>query len=202
MKQIGVIVRFVVPAAVAAAAMVATGCVAFETPEEQDVRIQQMASINSDVQILKDERQRLIQQLEVSRQENAQLTMQVKDLSDRLDLVEQRFGNLDGNYRRKLEELQRTIASESAARKTAVDDVVRSVSKEISSTANRLQEQQRRVVKAAVDGAPQGEYVVQKRDTLAAIAKAFGVSSSSLARANNIKGSSVRPGQKLTIPKK
>ena len=192
-------VRLAVPAL---AALAAAGCVAFETPEQQDLRMQQMASMNSDVQTLMNERQQMVQMLEVSRQENAQLGMKVKDLSDRLDLVEQRFGTLDGSYRRKLEDLQRTIASESAARKTAIDDVVHSTSQVIATTANKLQAQQRQAVKAAVEGAPQGEYVVQKGDTLTAIAKAFGVTTTSLGRVNNLKGGMVRPGQRLVIPKK
>jgi len=149
-----------------------------------------------------NERQQMVQMLEQSRQENAQLGMKSKDLSDRLDLVEQRFGTLDGAYRRKLEDLQRTISSESAARKTAIDDVVHATSQSIATTANKLQAQQRQAVKAAVEGVPQGDYVVQKGDTLTAIARAFGITTASLSKANNLKGGTVRPGQKLVIPKK
>lgn len=203
MKRMGCMMRMAIRLVVpAATALAAAGCVAFETPEQQDLRMQQMASMNSDVQTLMSERQQMVQVLEQSRQENAQLGMKVKDLSDRLDLVEQRFGTLDSSYRRKLEDLQRTIASESAARQTAIKDVVHATSQSIATTANKLQAQQRQAVKAAVEGAPQGDYVVQKGDTLAAIAKAFGVTTASLGRANNLKGGMVRPGQKLVIPKK
>lgn len=204
MKRMGCImmrmsVRLALPVA---AALTLAGCVAFETPEQQDLRTQQMASMNSDVQTLMSERQQMVQMLEQSRQENAQLGMKVKDLSDRLDLVEQRFGTLDSSYRRKLEDLQRTIASESAARQTAIKDVVHATSQSIATTANKLQAQQRQAVRAAVEGTPQGDYVVQKGDTLAAIAKAFGVTPASLSRANNLKGGAIRTGQKLVIPKK
>ena len=109
---------------------------------------------------------------------------------------------MDSAYRRKLEDLQRTITSESAARKTAIDDVVHATSQSIATTANKLQAQQRQAVKAAVEGTPQGDYVVQKGDTLAAIAKAFGVTAASLSRANNLKGGAIRPGKKLVITKK
>ncbi|MEI8080039.1 MAG: LysM peptidoglycan-binding domain-containing protein [bacterium] len=203
MKRMGNVVRMAIRLAVpVAAALAAAGCVAFETPEQQDLRMQQMASLNSDVQTLMNERQQMVQMLEQSRQENAQLGMKSKDLSDRLDLVEQRFGTLDGAYRRKLEDLQRTISSESAARKTAIDDVVHATSQSIATTANKLQAQQRQAVKAAVEGVPQGDYVVQKGDTLTAIARAFGITTASLSKANNLKGGTVRPGQKLVIPKK
>ncbi len=62
-------VRMAVPAA---AVLTLAGCVAFETPEQQDLRMQQMASMNSDVQTLMGERQQMVQMLEQSRQENAQ----------------------------------------------------------------------------------------------------------------------------------
>ena len=46
------------------------------------------------------------------------------------------------------------------------------------------------------------EYTVQKGDTLVMISKAFSVSADSLRRANGLKSDSLRPGQRLTIPKK
>jgi len=92
------------------------------------------------------------------------------------------------------------ILKESTARKTAIQDVVTSVSSEISKTATQLQAQQQQLQKSMMPTA-QGDYVVQKGDSMAAIAKAFGVSLSSLQKANGLKNTSVRVGQKLVIPK-
>jgi LysM repeat protein len=47
-----------------------------------------------------------------------------------------------------------------------------------------------------------GEYVVQKGDTLSSIAKANGCTVAELRKANNLAGSAINVGQKLTIPQK
>ena len=74
------------------------------------------------------------------------------------------------------------------------------MSSEISKTATQLQEQQRKLLKS-MESTAQGEYVAQKGDSLAAIAKAFNVSLTSLQKANGLKSTSLRVGQKLVIPK-
>jgi LysM repeat protein len=45
------------------------------------------------------------------------------------------------------------------------------------------------------------EHVVQKGETLTAIAKQYGVTVADLKKANSLTGDEIRIGQKLTIPK-
>jgi len=177
-----------------------TGCATLATTDDLDQQTQRMASLNADVQTLAEERQKLIHMLEASRMETAQLAFQVKDLTQRLDLLEGRFAKVDASYKQALDDLNAVVRKESESRKTAIQDVVTSVSSEIAKTANQLQEQQRKLMKS-MESTAQGEYVVQKGDTLAAIAKAFNVSLSSLQKANGLKSTSIRVGQKLIIPK-
>ena len=188
--------------------VIGSGCASIQTEDMVNQQSQEIASLKADLNTLADDRQRMIGQLEAQRQETAQVGGQVRQLQDRLDLVEKQFAAVDTTYRQKLQDLQHTINDESKLRETAIKDVVTAVSKEMANKTNQFQEQQQQLMKSlaaaakAAEAAPQFEYVVQKGDTLAAIAKASGVSVESLQRMNGIKGTTVRVGTKLMIPKK
>ena len=192
--------RWLIPVLCGALLLGATGCVTLETTEDRDFRMQQMASMNADFRALMEERQKLINMLEANRMETAQLTYQVKDLSQRLDLVEGRFGTVDANYKQALDKLNAAIRNESQRRQDAIKDVVTSVSSEIAKTANQLQAQQQQLLKS-MEPSAQGDYVVCRGDTLSAIAKAFGITVESLKKANGMKDANLHVGQKLVIPK-
>lgn len=198
--------RWIMRAAGAALLVSVTGCVTMESQAERDRQLQQVATINQNMKVLIQERQTLTGQVDVLRQDNGDLSAQVRHLTERLDLVEQQYAAVDANYKGKLQELQVAISSEGKARETAIKDVVRSVSQEISNTATQLQDQQRQLLKAYTAGSSaaasaQGEYVVQKGDTLGAIARAFKVTTESLQKANKLSGATIHVGQKLVIPK-
>jgi LysM repeat protein len=193
--------------------LLGTGCASIQTEDAVNQQSQEIASLKADfradLNTLAEDRQRLLNQLDVQRQETAQLRGQIRQLQDRLDLVEKQAAAGDVTYRQKLQELQRTIADESKLRATAIQSVVTEVSSVVASKTNQLQAQQQQLMKSleeaqkAAAEAPQYEYVVQKGDTLAAISKAAGVPIESLQKANGLrKGSPVRVGMKLVIPRK
>jgi len=200
MKKLGVLV-------IGGALLVSlSGCITLETAAERNYRLQQMATINQNLNVLVQERQTLANQVDATRQENAALGAQVKHLTERLDLVEQQFGAMDATYKRKLQELQQAIANEGKTRETVTKEMTHAFSEEIANTATQLQDQQRQLLKAYAAGSSaaanaQGEYVVQKGDTLGAIARAFKVTAESLQKANKLSGATIRIGQKLVIPK-
>ncbi len=195
-----------------------SGCMSFQTPEERDaqvrreqfvtaqvarlrreasVRGQVLAGVRADVTGLQDSQRRLAARVE-------DLAGQLDALSHRLDLVERELTRLDSTYRQRLAELQRAVALEGKARDQAIQAVIRSVSKEISTTANQLQSQQQRLLKSLAGGGAagtaQGEYTVVRGDTLSAIASAFGVRVADIKKANHLKNDLIREGQKLIIP--
>lgn len=189
--------------------LLGTGCASIQTEDVVNQHSEEIASLRADVNTLAEDRQRMINQLEAQRQEAAQVNLQVRQLQERLDLAEKQVAAGDATYRQKLQDLQRTITAESRLRETAIQDVVKAVSQEVASKTNEIQEQQQQLMKslaaaakAAEAAAPQYEYVVQKGDTLAAIAKAAGVPVTSLQKANGLKGTILPVGMKLVIPKK
>lgn len=176
------------------------GCIALQTPEDLDAQQQQQASLAADVQTLRSERQNLVNMLEAIRQQNAEHEYKILDLQKRLDLVENQLAATNTAYKQELQRVKDTIASESSARVTAINDMKTAVSTELARTASEIQKQLKAMPKS--DTSAQGEYTVQKGDTLMMIARAFGVSTDSLRRANGLKGDMLRLGQRLTIPKK
>jgi len=194
------------------------GCVSYETPGERDARLrrqQQMAVMQSrfgqtadrqgrELAAMRADVQRVVEdcrKLNARGQDNA---AQIENIQHRLDLIERELARLDSTYRSKLEQLQQAVKLEGAARQKAIRTVVRSVSQEISNTADKLQAQQQRMLQSLANDATgaQGEYTVLRGDTLSAIAVAFGVTVEDIKRANNLKKDMIREGQKLVIPKK
>ena len=220
MKRI-LCVSFARGACVVLAGAVVSGCAMLETPSDREMRMrrqQQMsmqvsrlnqtrdqqsrivAGLRADVQALMEERQRVLGMVESARREAALVRQELQDLDRRLSLAERQLSKMDADYRQRLEGLQGTIARQEKARKEAIDQVIDTVSQEISATASKLQQEQRQLLKSVGGSEVQGEYVVQSGDTLGAIAQAFGVSLRSLKRANNLEGDLIRVGQKLVIP--
>lgn len=192
----------------AGVSLLGVGCVTLETTEERDQRLQQAASLTADVQALMEDRQRLVNMVQATDQQSQQFLVQLRQLGARVDLLEKQVSTTDVAYRQQLQhlqQLQRVIADESKARATAVDDLKKAASQELANMASHQQAQQKQLMKAleaAAASGGQGEYVVQKNDTLKMISKAAGVSLDNLRRANNLKSDALRVGQKLIIPRK
>jgi len=212
------IIRSRAPVSVLVLCLAVAGCASYELPAERDARFrrqQQMAVMPSrygqtatrqgrELAAVRADVQRVVEdcrKLNARSQDNA---TQLENIQHRLDLIERELARLDSTYRNKLEQLQQAVKLEGAARQKAIRTVVRSVSQEISATANKLQAQQQRMLKAMADdaGGAQGEYKVVRGDTLGAIAAAFGVTVDEIKKANQLKNDLIREGQKLVIPKK
>ncbi len=197
-----------------------SGCMTYETPGAREARLRrqreqlamvqtrfgqtttrqarELAAVRADVQGVAED----CRKLGAGVQDNS---ARIEEIQHRLDLIERELARLDSTYRRRLADLQKAVKLEGAARQKAIQTVVRSVSQEISTTANRLQAQQQRALKALAGGSgvgAQGEYTVVRGDTLSAIAAAFGVEVEDIKKANNLKSDLIREGQKLVIPKK
>ena len=208
----------------AALLVLATGCVTLETTAERNARIRrdqqvsvQMARMNSqwdqrgrdlaalraEEQVLLENHRRLAADLQASRQEAAAVKGEVARLQLRLDLVDRQLASVDANYKKRLEQLQRSVALEGKTRKDAINQVITSVSQEIEKTATKLQVEQQRMLKSAA-GTPGGQkqYTVVAGDCLSAIAQAFEVTIEGIKKANALKGDLIHPEQTLVIPAK
>ena len=107
-----------------------------------------------------------------------------------------------------------SMKAEIAALKSAVAELRRELGqqrgeivKDLSGRISKLQQQSAPPppapkIERKVFAGPHVEYTVQSGDSLYLIAKAFDVSVKEIRERNNLKGDSLRVGQKLTIPKK
>jgi LysM repeat protein len=203
-------VRILMPAVLA---LTLVGCATFESGSDRQVREQHtamtLAQLNNraeaqnaeierlrrDVLVLAQDRETLARELRTSHSNYKTLADGYSNLQERLNLVERRLAAIDSEYQR----LHSTLSAESQARQRAIEEVVSNVSEKIATTANELERRQRELVKT-MGSSGQGEYTVQRGDTLSAIAQAFGVKVSALKRANNLSNDLIREGQKLIIP--
>ena len=195
--------------------VLATGCVTFEPLAEREARIrrdqqmsvqvarinsqwarrgQDLADLRAEVQVLREDQQRLTAELAASRQLSSQLRQ-------RLDLTERQLASVDANYSKRVEQLRKSLAAERGTREAALKVAVDSMAKEFETTANKLQAEQKRMLDS-VAGSPAGqrEYTVVAGDCLSAIAQAFKVSIEGIKKANGLKSDLIREGQKLIIP--
>ena len=107
-----------------------------------------------------------------------------------LQEVRRAAGGASPNDLRALEDrIQAVDAARQADKKAIIDQLA----KELSSLSSG-----RTVSKPASDSK---EHIVQKGETLSAIAKTYSVSVTELKRVNGLTGDDIKIGQKLTIPK-
>ncbi len=188
-------------------AFAGSGCATLDDLQTRDTQISQLAN---DQRTLHDDNEALKNQIDALQKDNARLAEALRgdtiQLAQRLALLEKQYSNTDVAYRAKLQELQKVIDSESKLRQTAITDVVTKMGAEMDANNKKLQELLKGIQKnlnaSASSTASQGDYTVQKGDSLALIGRAFNVSADSLRKANNLKSDNLRAGQKLTIPKK
>lgn len=181
-----------------------TGCVTLQTQEEIDAQNQRMAALETTVSSLQNQSQQLQAQVEELRQDNALSASQARNLREAVGVLDKRFDQVDEVSRQRMADLQGKLAEESKLRQAAIKSTTDSVAKTIAENNKQWQEQQKKMLAAlktaTATPTTQGEYVVQKGDTLTAIAQAFNVSVASLQRANGLKTATVAPGKKLVIP--
>ncbi len=199
MKQM---MKWLAPAALLLAG--GTGCVTLQTQEEIDAQNQRMAAMEMNVQSLQGQTQQLQAQVEELRQDNALSASQARSLREAVGLLDKRFDQVDETSRQRMAQIQSKLAEESKLRAEAIKSQTDAVAKAMAENNKQWQEQLKKMQSAlrttAATPTTQGEYVVQKGDTLAAIAQAFNVSVTALQRANGLKTATVAPGKKLIIP--
>lgn len=130
---------------------------------------------------------------------------QIDVLQNNFDDLQRRVGKLEGGTD------TRTLSAEIDALKASIAELRREMSnmrsevvKDISARIAKMQpaaapEKPAPVVKKPVAG-PLKEYVVEKGDTLFVIASAFNTTVAKLREMNNLKGDTLRVGQKLMVP--
>ncbi len=135
--------------------------------------------------------------------DNTVLTRKSQVMSKQLAGLKAEVGRLT----RENAALQAKINSESVARHSEMDALMKRVATQIAAAVNAAaRASQRRPSPPVASGTSTAsgeffEYVVEPRATLSAIAKAYKVSIASIKRANNLKNDNIRIGQKLLIPK-
>ena len=198
------------------AAVLTGGCVSLQTPgqrssQEQRERqlvnevavlrqearrhVADVASIRADLQILLDNQRRLAATAEEAYQANDRQTKQIQQLSTLLSALETRLASADSTWRQQMERFNTDLAQAEKQRRKSMNEVISVVSTKIADIAKKLQ-------RDSTSTTNQGTYTVEAGDTLSAIAPAFGVTINSLIKANGLKNTTIRIGQKLVIPAK
>jgi len=140
--------------------------------------------------ILDEKVSRLAAQMEDVQFRQQQMQKDIEGIRTELQEVRRAAGGASQNDLKALEDrIQAVDAARQADKKAIVDQLAKELSTLGSSkTANK-----------PVSDAK--EHVVQKGETLSAIAKIYNVSVAELKKANNLSGDDIRVGQKLTVPK-
>ena len=150
-----------------------------------------MARQQSDMEILREDVQRLKEQLK-------KIELEQQNLARDMDALRQSAKSQSGAGAGRVEELERRfqafVAARDQDRKAIVDELSRKVSAIVGGQSSSAGG---RSASAAETGY---EHVVQPGETLSQIAKAYKVSTGAIMKANNMKSSTLRAGQKLFIP--
>ena len=191
--------------------VVGTGCGMFQTVDDAQGQQQRIAALEMSMKSVQEKSQQLDAQVEELKADlakqneiNARSTDQARQMAEELATIEKRFSRVDETSRQRLAALQEALAKESSLRQAAIKSTTDNVAQTIAENNKQWQAQQAKILSAlktaAATPSTQGDYVVQKGDTLTLIAQAFGVSAESIRRANGLKSSTVHAGQKLVIP--
>lgn len=172
----------------------AAGCVV-DQQEQRSVMQQQ----REDSIMLEESLRRIRARLDALESDMQRLSQQISTSNS--DLARANQSQIAG-FNATLDELQKRIRTVDAARENDKKEIVDSLSKKISavlasqpSRSSSTPTQKRSVSNEGY------EHEVQPGETLSAIAKAYGVSSSDIIQANGLKSADVlRVGQKLFVP--
>ncbi len=172
---------------------------------EAALALRQVVRLRSDLEVVREDQQRLYGMLQENRQLLEGLQRQLANLSRQVESAAAASGG-DAALRREIEVLRRALREESAARQRAVESVIDSLSREMAALAASRGGGTARPVDSGGSrewsGPVQGEYTVVRGDTLSTIAQAFGITANALREANNLRGDLIREGQVLVIPQR
>lgn len=155
-----------------------------EARREADVQLmaQRLNELQEQVRAVQLENQTLVREMELVRTASRGAGSTVQSRLDALD--------------RQVQSLQKARSED---RQAIIDDISRKIQGMLAGSAGRSS------AAASGGGAVSDtgyEHIVKSGETLSEIARAYGVSMSSIRQANRMKGDTVRVGQKLFIPEK
>ena len=143
-----------------------------------------------------------------------QAMAEVQRVSGQLDVLQNNFDDLARrvsrleagggeakSLRQEIAALRNTVAELRRQMESQRGEIVRDISGRIAKMQPPPPPPEKKTVKKTVVIGPHYEHVVQSGDTLSVIAKAFNTSVSKIREMNNLKGDTLRVGQKLKVPK-
>jgi LysM repeat protein len=158
-------------------------------------------NVSQSLGILDEKLTRLSAQYEDLQFKQQKLQQQLDDLQTQMLNLRSSSGAVSAN---DLQALEAKIKALDAARERDKQVILDTLAKELSAAGgSKPTPATRAQTSSAVSAAPDAkEHVVQKGETLAAIAKLYGVTVADLAKANNLSNpNELKAGQKLVIPK-
>ncbi len=169
------------------------GCVTM-TQEDYAQQQSEMTTLREDVQKVRERQQAVDMELQALHR----------------DIEATRAGSNDAGLRARLDEQDRRIQTLAAARETDRREIVEDVARRVSAIVSGGGTSRATGTRATTGRANQNaaktenfyEHVVKSGETLSAIAKAYGTTSSAILKASNLKSENVRVGQKLLVPAK
>jgi len=156
-----------------------------------------LARTRAQMDVIREDQRKLYAIAQQNRRILERLQTQVKELAKGTE-----GSSRENEMRREIEALRRALRKESEARQRAIDIVIETLSEDIAAVSGQRStggsDNNRET--GGWNGEVQGEYEVVRGDTLSTIAQAFGVSTQSLIRANDLEGDLIRAGDILIIP--
>ena len=149
----------------------------------------ELASLKADLDALQEEQKILVARILGLEQDNMRKDAQIKELQSLLSDMDKRFVEVDKGWRTRMSELGTSIDRERETRRREMEAIASEMDKKSSQQA----------------AGPSGSYtvfVVQKGDTLSAIAASAKVSVAEIIKFNNLKSDKIYENQKLKIPTK
>ncbi len=159
-----------------------------------DMRVaREIAGLRADLRTLQEDQKQLLARIESLELTNQAKDMQVKELQNLLSAMDGRFGEVDKEWRDRMERLRTAMEQERVQRRKELENVTNVMASEIS-----------KVAATPAPGPAQGgaykEIVVQRGDTLSGIAASSGASIAAIKQLNGLKSDVIRAGDRLKVP--
>ncbi len=129
--------------------------------------------------------------------ENESLRSEVTRLKKELSAAQ----DVNAQHKKDVERLETLIQKVDSARQQDRKVIIDQVSEEIGRLSRKVSDSSQKSKPSQTKTEVGVEHVVEKGDTLKAIAKAYGVTKQAIMEANHLKTTELKTGQKLFIPK-
>lgn len=151
----------------------------------------EIAGLRADLRTLQEDQKQLLARIESLELANQAKDMQVKELQNLLSAMDGRFGEVDKEWRDRMERLRTAMEQERIQRRKDLENVTNVMASEINKVA---------ATPAPVQGGAYKEIVVQRGDTLSGIAASSGTSVAAIKQLNGLKSDVIRMGDRLKVP--